>query len=336
MICHDQEPLNYDYYSDPDRLQEIIKIQSANCVLNLSSGDRRERIGSLLLKKNLKMIDIKLFSQHYVFLLHSEKNSQDLAIYEQSGFIGVYWWSHAMIARDWFRFAEHDLELKHRQIKQDFLIYNRAWSGTREYRLKFAEMIVQQDLKEHCYMKFNPQDDSRHYQNHVYRNPVFAVNTPLENHFELNTYDATASADYETLDYTTTGIEVVLETLFDDARCHLTEKILRPIACGQPFMLAATAGSLEYLRSYGFHTFAPLIDETYDTMQDPVARLAAITSEMRRIADLPAHEKQSLFDQLREIAQHNRQWFFSPEFQHNIVQELKHNLKQGRDRLVGS
>ena len=81
MICYDQEPLNYNYYSNPDRLQEIIKIQGTSCVLNCISGDRRERIGLLLLKKNMKMIDIKLFSQHYVFLLHSEKNSQDLATY---------------------------------------------------------------------------------------------------------------------------------------------------------------------------------------------------------------------------------------------------------------
>jgi hypothetical protein len=336
MICYDQEPLNYNYYSNPDRLQEIIKIQGTSCVLNCISGDRRKRIGLLLLKKNMKMIDIKLFSQHYVFLLHSEKNSQDLATYEQSGFIGVYWWSHAIIARDWFRFAEHDLELNQKNILKDFLIYNRAWSGTREYRLKFAELIVQQDLQNHCTMKFNPKDNGQHYQNHLYQNPGFTVDITPENHFELNTYDATASADYVAKDYISTGIEVVLETLFDDDRWHLTEKILRPIACGHPFMLAATPGALEYLRSYGFRTFSPLINENYDTIQDPVTRLVSITSEMRRIADLPAQEKQTLFDQLREIALHNRQLFFSSTFHDNIIQELKNNLKQGQDRLLGS
>jgi hypothetical protein len=48
----------------------------------------------------------------------------------------------------------------------------------------------------------------------------------------------------------------------------LTEKALRPIACGQPFILAATPGSLQYLRSYGFKTFSGYIDETYDTIQE--------------------------------------------------------------------
>jgi hypothetical protein len=162
------------------------------------------------------------------------------------------------------------------------------------------------------------------------------VTIALENYFDLNTFDATASADYTNTDYKSTNIEVVLETLFDDQRWHLTEKILRPIACGQPFIIAATPGSLEYLRSYGFHTFSPLIDETYDTIQDPVARLKAITAEMRRITDLAVSQKQSLFAQLRTIAQHNRQWFFSSEFHHSIIRELQYNLKQGRDHLASS
>jgi hypothetical protein len=257
-------------------------------------------------------------------------------MYEKSDYIGVYWWSHAMIARDWFRYAEHDIDLSQKQLTSDFLIYNRAWSGTREYRLKFAELIVQKNLKDHCNMRFNPYDDGKHYSQHQHHNSVFQTHTIFENYFELNTYDASASADYVASDYFSTGLEVVLETLFDDDRWHLTEKILRPISCGQPFMLAATAGSLEYLCNYGFKTFAPIIDETYDTIQDPVARLEAITSEMQRIAYLPTQEKQILFDQLHEIAQHNRQWFFSTEFQNSIIQELKNNLKQGRNRLVGS
>jgi hypothetical protein len=49
----------------------------------------------------------------------------------------------------------------------------------------------------------------------------------------------------------------VAETVFD-TRIHLTEKTLRPIACGHPFILAAGPGSLKYLQTYGFRTFSPL------------------------------------------------------------------------------
>ena len=333
-MCNDQEPLDYVYYSRPERLQEL-QTHRSDFILN-HSGDFKDKISLSLLKKNLKMVQLMSCAQTNVFLLHSEKNSQQLDTYERSGFIGVYWWSHAVIAGDWFRYAQHDPDLEQKNISRDFLIYNRAWSGTREYRLKFAELVVQQDLQDHSAMRFNPQDNGQHYRGHVYHNPAFTVDTILEDHFEPNTHDATASADYASSDYISTGIEIVLETLFDDTRQHLTEKILRPIACGQPFMLAATPGSLQYLRDYGFRTFSPLINETYDTLQDPVARLEAITLEMRRIADMPTHEKQSLFDQLREIAQHNRRWFFSQDFHHSIIQEFQHNLAQARNRLQGS
>jgi hypothetical protein len=335
MICHDQEPLDFQAYDGYEHFQQLYDQRHTRGYLLYSTPELIAKKKEWLSKQNLRIVCPGMFCKTSL-LLHSEKNSQQLEIYEQSGFIGVYWWSHAVLARDWFRFAEHDLNLEHKQIDRDFLIYNRAWSGAREYRLKFAELVVQQDLQDHVMMRFNPHDMSQHYRGHVYRNPDFIVDTRLEDHFELNTHNATASADYVAGDYVTTGIEVVLETLFDDTRWHLTEKILRPIACGQPFVLAATAGSLGYLRDYGFHTFSPLINETYDTLQDPVARLEAITLEMRRIADMPTHEKQSLFVQLREIAQHNRRWFFSPEFHDRIIQELQHNLAQGRDRLARS
>jgi hypothetical protein len=334
MICHDQEPLDYDYYSMPNRLQEL-QDHFPDCILN-HCGDQYPVISSFLLKRNIKMVNVSCCSQPYALLLHSEKQSPNLDTYERSGFMGVYWWSHAIIAGDWFRYAQHDLDLHAKCIQKDFLIYNRAWSGTREYRLKFAELLIQHDLQNHCMIRFNPQDNNQHYKDHVYRNPKFAVGTALENYFELNTYDSTASADYVAQDYTNTAIEIVLETLFDDNRWHLTEKILRPIACGQPFMLAATSGSLAYLRSYGFRTFEPAINETYDTLQDPVTRLRAIISEMRRIVDLPNHQKKSLYDQLRDIAVYNQQRFFSSNFQNHVIHELRQNLAQARIHLQGS
>jgi hypothetical protein len=337
MVCNDHEPLDYHAYSDPSVLDEL-SANMPNFIANQFDQKFMTELKPMLLRKNLKLgMSDRGFSLNDILILHSEQKSSNLIAYENSGFIGVYWWSHAMIARDWFRYAQHDPELlEPSNITHDFLIYNRAWSGSREYRLKFAELIVQNDLQTHCRMKFNPLDNGQHHSDHVYHNPGFLVTIALENYFDLNTFDAAASADYTNTDYKSTNIEVVLETLFDDQRWHLTEKILRPIACGQPFIIAATPGSLEYLRSYGFHTFSPLIDETYDTIQDPVARLKAITAEMRRITDLAVSQKQSLFAQLRTIAQHNRQWFFSSEFHHSIIRELQYNLKQGRDHLASS
>jgi hypothetical protein len=79
--------------------------------------------------------------------------------------------------------------------------------------------------------------------------------------------------------------------LFDDDRLHLTEKSLRPIACKQPFILAATHGSLQYLKDYGFKTFDSVWDENYDTIEDPYQRMLAIIQLMKNICAWTPEEK---------------------------------------------
>jgi hypothetical protein len=138
--------------------------------------------------------------------------------------------------------------------------------------LTFADQLVRAGLTKHCRTSFAPVDSGVHYSQHTFENPNLAITrTDLETMLPANTHDSNASADYHNQDYAQTGMEIVPETLFDDSRLHLTEKALRPIACGKPFMLVATAGSLKYLRSYGFETFGNLIDESYDLETDPVA-----------------------------------------------------------------
>jgi hypothetical protein len=226
--CCDQEPLDHEYYRKNLRISDNSKIFRKPINLNYQHG---------IFEKSL--------------LLHSEKRSQNLEQHLRDGeLIGVYYWSHAIIARDWFRYAEH--ETFHKDSKKLFLIYNRAWSNTREYRLYFAELLVNQNLIDHCQTTCNSIDPElqMHYCEYTFKNPQWKPNKSLENYFVPNTAVASSSADFNVNDYNFTDIEVVLETLFDDNRIQLTEKILRPIACGHPFILASTQGSLEYIKSY--------------------------------------------------------------------------------------
>jgi hypothetical protein len=326
-IFHDQEPLNFDYWStdhfDSKWHQWVIDF----CWNPLTSSVEHIDFQSSLHLRGL--VHTNLYD--YVLLVHSEKNSREVDNYFQHGFLPVYYWSHAIIAADWFRYAEHDPILQYDAaiFTQDFLIYNRAWSGTREYRLAFVDQLVQAGLTTYCRTSFAPVDSDMHYSQHKFANPDLAIaRTDLETVLPANTHNSHASADYNNLDYAQTGMEIVLETLFDDSRWHLTEKALRPIACGKPFMLVATAGSLTYLRSYGFETFGNLIDESYDLETDPVARLAAVIQEMSRISSLNTSDKIVLWNQLHQIAERNKQRFFSAEWQAGIVQEYVDNINQ--------
>lgn len=286
LLCHDQEPLNFNLYADHSE--------------NMANFNREKAIENYPIEnQNLRSRHPWSWQKKWV-LLHSEKNSAELEKYESTGrYQGAFWWSHAVLARDWYRYAEHDQSLNYKtNNKKLFLIYARDCTGTRQYRETLLSMI-----------------------------------TPIENHCQigsvnLNAVDSSASAVYDSLDFVSTDISIVLETLFADDRIHLTEKILRPIACGHPFIVAAGAGSLEFLKSYGFETFEPWINESYDVIQDHSKRLSAINNEMQRLAALPNDQRQLVIDNCQKIAVRNQQRFFSEDFYDQVVSELVTNVNQ--------
>jgi hypothetical protein len=323
IYCHDQEPLNYELN------QVSVPIEQVPC-------NHLKEFYKLLDKHGIKQrLNVR---QHIniwdkCLLLHSEQRSMEVEKYQHDQYIPVYYWSHAIIARDWFRYAEYVTQRK--QVNKTFLIYSRAWSGTREYRLRFAELLVRLGLQDHCQTSINSIEPELgiHYKLHDFKNPVWRPEMVLEDYFQISTAHSHYSADFDIEDYQATEIEVVLETLFDDDRLHLTEKSLRPIACGQPFILAGTQGSLEYLRSYGFKTFGDIWDERYDLVEDPEERLVRITDLMRHIANWAPDVREQKMAKAKAIAEYNRQRFFSQEFFNQTINELKTNLKSGFDDL---
>lgn len=291
MICHDQEPLNFDFYKDDS---DYVKDFCETC----------NKLG----KPNTKNLHYKNFNLRWVLynniqqrwiLLHSELNSEELIKYESTNrFVGAYWWSHAIISLDWYRFAEYDTTLipdsTHTKL---FLMYCRDTTGSRRYRQTLLKKLKQQSLLEHC------QTQS----------------------FDNKQVTGDASAIYNVTDHNQTAISVVLETVFDH-RIHLTEKTLRPIACGHPFILAAGPGSLELLRKYGFRTFDGYINEIYDKIHNDQERLDAIITEIKRIQSLPQDQQQHLIAACRDIARYNRKHFFSKEFFNLVTKELENNV----------
>ena len=252
---HDQEPLNFNYYKNLD-LEDIWSHMRKNHASRITRLEKHGQIDRMIEIHKSNNLDI--FNGNYLadcwLLCHSEKKSQDLVKYESLGAIGIYWWSHALIARDWYRYAQIDQRLIYSAMDfdKDFNVYNRAWTGTREYRLKFAEMCVKNDLLPFTSIKVSTKDSGHDYRDHVFKNPRFDLKSDIS--MLCSTQPSSdSSADYNYEDYQKIAIDVVLETLFDDERLHLTEKILRPIACGKPFILVSTPGSLQYLRDYGIH-----------------------------------------------------------------------------------
>jgi len=305
VYCNDQEPLDYDYYETVNKNINIFR-----------------PVGNL--QRARSMYD-------QVIILHSEKHGSNIEKYNNAPFVPAYYWSHAVIALDWFRYAKH-IELSKKPNKI-FLVYNRAWTGTREYRLKFSDYLIQTNIHQHCLTWVTPTATKIHYSDYTFENPKWKPTCVLEDYFSESIANSNYSADFELNDYNVTDIEIVLETLFDDDRLHLTEKSLRPIAIGQPFILAATHGSLEYLRRYGFQTFGDIWDETYDTIVAPGDRLRAIVQLMSKIASWDTATRANKMVQAQNIVDFNREHFFSTSFFDKIKKELVDNLSQAFDVL---
>ena len=288
LFCHDQEPLNFNLYQDN----------------NLIQLDKDTHVDPKFTNKKLNLRQINPRSlQKYWILLHSEMNSNEVTLYEKTNmFVGAYWWSHAIISRDWYRFAEYDKRLKHQYVKNLFLVYCRDISGSRRYRKQFFNLLEQNCLNNFCNFG-NSEVTSEH------------------------------SAVYDWQDISTSGIHIVLETIFD-CRIHLTEKTLRPIACGHPFIIANGPGTLNYLKKYGFKTFSPFINENYDLEQDSCVRMSMIINEMTRLSSLPEKELSTVLLECQKISEHNKKLFFSQDFFEQIVSELIDNVNKASQSIT--
>jgi hypothetical protein len=142
------------------------------------------------------------------------------------------------------------------------------------------------------------------------------------------TVDGAYSAVFGHFEYATwqkSFCHLVNETVFYDAKLHLTEKVFKPIVAMRPFVLAAAPGNLAYLRQYGFETFGRWIDESYDKVEDPFVRVGLLADEIKKICRLSPSNLQKLYGEMLPILEHNKNHFFG-QFKELIVNELVDNF----------
>jgi hypothetical protein len=104
--------------------------------------------------------------------------------------------------------------------------------------------------------------------------------------------------------YTDTWYSLVTETIFDYPHSFRTEKIYKPILMAHPFVVAANAGYLRDLRNAGFQTFDSIIDERYDQIDCPRARIERIIETVQSISRGGAEH---FWEASRDICKYNQQ-----------------------------
>lgn len=104
--------------------------------------------------------------------------------------------------------------------------------------------------------------------------------------------------------YTDSWFSLVTETIFDYPYTFRTEKIWKPILMAHPFVVAANRGYLKDLRNAGFKTFDSVIDESYDQIDCPQARLERIIDTVHYISNRGAAH---FWEASRDICKYNQQ-----------------------------
>ena len=289
-------------------------------------------------------------------IVHSELNSQDLKDIA-SEFIPVYVFWHGLISRDWYRHWRHNQRcrpnMQRANNEKRFLLYARAWTGSRKYRLNFVEKIIKEDLYSNFKYNFFELDDGYYYREYTdidistyfpaskTPNSTKFIEQLLLGHAKDNQKPGTnkevvvssdSSAYIDIDDYNSTAIQIVAETLFDTEKIHLTEKTFQPIVAGQPFLTLAPPGTLNLLRYYGFHTFDHVWDESYDTITDPNERMQAVVEQIKKLNALSKEEFNKVYEKCLAVCEHNRQHFFSDQFEQQILTEYDHNFKRAFEK----
>jgi hypothetical protein len=264
----------------------------------------------------------------------------------------LYYFFHGFAALDWYRgyYALNYNKPIVKQYNRDFISFNRIIIDDRSYRIYFVSLLKEQGLLDHGLVSFNVTDNLFDDWRDEVADPNSKLSANAKQHIKHHLTDisklvidqreipGSASADIPRNIYSymnTTNPKpvdvdsfwhVVTETVFYYDKLHLTEKIFKPIVSKQPFMLLAAPGNLAYLKSYGFKTFDSVIDESYDTIQDPDLRIQAVVKQLHWYCNLTPDEKTDIIRQLEPIIDYNFHHFYG-EFRHIITRELLDNIR---------
>ena len=214
-------------------------------------------------------------------------------------------------------------ETKTAAIIKKFLSLN---SRAQWNRQALMQLLIKFDLIKDFYFSYRCEDRFRIGRKTVYdqTNDIigktwFNENLDLEKLYELipitiehdqfEDNDWTAGPDFF---YQSSFASFVNETYIDENfDPFLTEKAMKPLAYGHPFLLYSSAGALSNLKDLGFETFGDIFDESYDLIEPPQPRFEHLLREVIRICELDNSILADITAHITPRLQHNHNHFWN-------------------------
>jgi hypothetical protein len=106
-------------------------------------------------------------------------------------------------------------------------------------------------------------------------------------------------------------------------KIHLTEKIWKCMTTFQPFVLISNKNNLKKLREWGFKTFHPHIDESYDELDTYKERKVLLEKEIERLCSMTIKELDEWYWSMEDILKHNQKHYVEfMKYQQNGVTDF--------------
>ena len=272
----------------------------------------------------------------------SERGEMVQQLCDRYNWTSHYYFYHGWACLDWFRGYDRTFLIpraQDRKPSQTFMSPNRIVAGKRDHRVLFLYNVFKHGLQNNHISapRICPVEDiditsiAQKYTN-VYRDIVQVFEqAQLPRLFAgEDTQNMTSCWLTNFAEAADSLVYVPTETVYFGRRTHITEKTFKAIALEMPFVLVATAGSLEYLREYGFKTFDGIIDESYDTETDDVVRIEKVVKLLKDLDKLSVEQRQQIHQDCLPIVQHNFNHFYNGGFANILWTELMTMLEELR------
>lgn len=275
-----------------------------------------------------------IYAANTIRLVTSEYNSEDVRWASDTyGLEMDYYFFHAWAALDWYRgYNRTSITQKfaERNPYNTFLCPNNIIGGERRHRIEMLQQFVGRNLLDRNLISFPDTCpyEGQSLQSLCVKYDLDCPQVKLPLMIDHGSGYAAKSHQIDLWDQANNSlIHVVTETVYRGNKNHLTEKTFKPIVMQQPFIIQSCKGSLEYLRRYGFKTFADFWDESYDEADDGV-RTYEIGKVLQDINTMSQKEKTQLQTAVNTTVEHNFQWFYSGEFEKLLWNELQGMTKK--------
>ena len=320
VFCHDQEPIYLDIFAP---LFDAVKMRNKNIGYTKVSDTGNDSIDWVYNFPNP--------AGHIIVSEQGEYVEQLCRLY---GWTSHYYFYHGWACLDWFRGYDKTFLIQRsrdRKPTQTFMSPNRIVAGKRDHRVLFLYNVFKLGLQNNHISapRICPVENiditsiAQKYTN-VYQDitQVFEqANLPRMFAGE-DTQEMTSCWLGNFDEAADSLVYVPTETVYFGRRTHITEKTFKAIALEMPFVLVAPAGSLAYLREYGFQTFAGILDESYDEETDDIARIEKVARLLKDLDNLSVHERQEIHQACLPVVEYNYNHFYGGRFTDVLWQEL--------------